>query len=328
MTQRPTCSWSDGSWTNPAGQPCNDDHCAMRGRCPHHVQRAVGIHTCPSCIRRTRKHLAAIVVRYALMAYDAQVDGIESEAMNLLGRAAAPEQYAERRARLAALYERRGWCDWPRPEAFRADDPHHPYAVLSRWAQALEDGGWFTGSPFHWTVGRAAASLDAALERFAHGDEFETFAAEILTCLTHLEQVDHDDRTPDLGRPCPTCSAEHGTGPKLRKRYAAHPGMALGTRCSDAHCRICAGSDDAWHCPDNPAHAWTDGDYRAKVDGDYLEHARALTADQLHERLGIKPGTIYAWASRGLVQKRGHDQHRRRLYDVADATRLAEDGVV
>lgn len=324
MTTRPTCTWDGNKWTQPDGTTCNDNHCAMRGRCPNHVQPEAGVRTCGTCIGRTRKHLAAIVVRYALMAYDAQVDGVDSEAMNLLGRAAAPEQYAARRDQLQALYQRQGWCDWPRVEAFRPDDPHHPYAVLGRWDLALRDQGYLGQTDLLITVTRAAEDLDRALNGpFPHGDDFEDFAAEIAACLAHLEAVDHDSRTPERGRPCPSCAAEHGKGPRLQKRYAKHPGYDPGQRCNKPNCKICDGRKDAWHCPDNPTHAWSDEDYRSKVAADYVEHSDRLTASQLATRLGVKAGTIRVWASRGKIRKRGRDHLGRQLYDVADTTRRA-----
>lgn len=338
MTKRPTCTWDGQKWTQPDGTTCNHDHCAMRGHCPNHVQRDAGIHTCGACIRRTRKHLAAIVTRYALIAYDAQADGVDSEAMNLLGAAAAPEQYSARRDQLAALYERQGWCEWPRTEAFRPDDPHHPYAVLGRWDIALREQGYLGHTDLLVTVTRAAADLDRALDGpFPHSDEFETFAADIAACLAHLEAVDHDARTPERGRPCPACAAEHGTGPRLVKRYAKHPGYEPGQRCDKADCKICDGSNDAWHCPDNPSHAWTDDEYRSKVAADYVQHATELTIADLSARLDIPQSTIRRWASttRRLVDGEWievppkltparRQQDGRKLYRVADVRRVRD----
>jgi hypothetical protein len=321
MSTTPTCSWDGERWTQPDGTACNEDHCAMRGRCPHHVQHAAGINTCPRCIRRVRKDVDAIVELWIrLLVFDVVIDGIESEAMNLAGVAASPAQYAEKRQRLTARYDAQGWCDWPRLESFRDDDPHHPYAVLARAAQALEDGGWITVGPWDWNVVRAAAAIRTALDEtaFAHGDEFADLAAELAACRAHLENVDHDSRTPDLGRPCPACVETHGKGPRLRKRHASHPGMKPGKRCGDTLCPICDGRADAWHCPDEPAHAWTDDEYKLRVDADYVQHAAALTADQLAQRFTIRVGTIRVWANRGLVRKRGRDQYGRQLYDVAD----------
>ena len=323
------CTWDGERWTKADETPCNDDHCAMRGRCPNHVQHGAGIITCPSCIRRVRKDLYTISLRATLLRFDVEIDGIESEAMNLIGPAASPEQYAERRNRLNTAYERQGWCDWPRSEAYRPDDPSHPYAVLSRWAQALEDGGWNTVAPFQWTISRAVQAIDGALDRFAHGDEFEDLARELASCRSHLDDVDHDSRTPDLGRPCPTCVEANGKGPRLRKRHASHPGSKPGQRCSDSLCAVCDGRSDSWHCPDEPAHAWTDDDYHHRVDADYLQVADRLTADQMAARFKIKASLVRKWASRGQIRKRGTDQHGRVLYAVADVeARKDEKGMM
>lgn len=329
MSERPTCTWDGERWTN-GDEACNENHCAMRGRCPNHVQHGVGINTCAGCIRKARKDVAAIVELYALMAFDAQVDGVDSEAMNLLGRAAAPEQYSARRAREAALYERQGWCEWPRSEAFRPDDPHHPYSVLGRWDMAMRDQGWLPQSDLLVTVVNAAEGINHALDGgFPHGDEFEDFANQIRDCKAHLEAVDHDSHTPDLGRPCPTCADQRTEGdpkaPRLRKRYAVHPGLPPGMRCGAKDgssgtvrpCRVCDGKDDAWHCPAFPEHAWTDDEYRRAVDADYIEHATALTAEQMRERFDVSRGSLSGWASRGEVRKAGKDQHGRQMYDVA-----------
>lgn len=305
---KPTCTWDGERWLTPAEDACNEDHCALRGRCAGHVNHAAGINTCGSCIGRTRRDIAAIVERAALMAYDAQVDGVDSEAMNLLGAAAAPDQYAARRDMLTALYERQGWCEWPRPESYRPDDPHHPYAVLGRWDMALRDQGWLGQTDLLVTIVGAADALTKALAGgFPHGDEFEDFAREIAACRAHLEAVDHDDRVPEQGRPCPTCADAEGKGPRLQKRYAHHPGMKPGTRCERKGCRTCDGKDDAWHCPDNPVHAWTEDEYRNRLDADYVQHSDRLTLRDMATRTGIAAGTLRRWASPRKVQEVGED---------------------
>lgn len=337
-TGRATCTWDGEHWLQPGGETsCTETHCAMRGRCPHHVDTEAGLRTCPSCIGRTRRDIAAIVLLQTLMRYDAQTDGVDSEAMNLIARAAAPEQYAGRRDQLTARYQRRGWCDWPRLEAYADNDRHHPYAVLGRWDQALRDQGYLPQTDLLFTVARGAVDLDRALNgSFPHGDEFEDFAAEIADCRAHLEAVDHDARAAELGRPCPTCAAaaENGKGPRLRKRYAKHPGYVPGQRCDKTDCPTCDGTHDAWHCPADPSHAWTEAEYRARVDADYLDHATELTVADLSTRLEIPQSTIRRWASttRRLVDGEWVEQPpkirsaRRRqdgrmLYRVSDVLR-------
>lgn len=324
--QEPPCRWdSERGWLTPehlrdcdtAGcpgcKPCPKTHCAMRGRCANHVQTEADLRTCPACIGRTRGDITAIELLYATdMPVEAEVAGVESEAFNLVGHAAAPEQYAEQRRRLGETYVGRGWCDWPRTERFAEDDPHHPYLVLGRWDIALREQ-YGPQTDLFVTVASAADYLRGLLAGpFPHDDEFEDFARDVTACRTHLEAVIHDSRTPELGRHCPRCVEVHGKGPRLRKLYATGDTPAA-----------LAGDLDTWHCPDEPEHWWSERDYRDRVASDYLEHATALTADQLGERLGVKPGTVRVWATREKVRKRGRDHLGRQLYDVEDATRHA-----
>lgn len=314
---------------------CSKTHCAMRGSCPSHVNVAVGERTCPVCIGGVRRDLSKVGDLYALVetAVDARSldigalleeateGGIDAEAFNLIGPAAAPEQYAEQRRRLGVAYEQRGWCDWPRHERFRDDDPHHPYSVLGRWDLAMREQ-YGPQTDLFITVTSAIGYLTGLLAGpFPHDDEFEEFARDVARCRSHLEAVVHDSRAPEVGRPCPRCAEATGKGPRLQKRYAAHPKLKPGERCTADSCRTCVGFFDTWHCPDNSEHWWSEEDYRLRVASDYLEHAKALTADQLGQRLGVKPGTIRVWANRDQVRKRGKDHLGRQLYDVEDATR-------
>jgi hypothetical protein len=338
-------------------KPCSETHCALRGRCSNHVKYAeIGERTCPRCIGATRRDLAAIVDLYALIDLDVEArhfdvsalleevtqSGVESEAFNLIGPAAAPEQYSEKRARLGGLYERRGWCDWPRHEGFRDDDRHHPYAVLGRWDMACREQ-YGPQTDLFVTVSSAADYLARLLAGpFPHGDEFEDFTREIADCRGHLEQVTHDAKVPEEGRHCPRCTEDHGRGPRLVKRYAAHPGLKRGQQCDEERCRICAGDLDTWHCPANGDHWWTEHDYRSRVAVDYVQHATELPILEMSERTGITASTLRRWAGRTLLsiedgesvygpprlKARGRNSDGRRLYRVADALALRGASVV
>lgn len=337
MSKRPTCcTWDGERWTNPSGEPCNEDHCAMRGKCPNHVRHGAGLFTCGACVGRVRTDLYGVALLCQLLRFDALNDGIESEAMNLIAAAADPQQYGERRARLSALYERQGWCEWPRSEAYREDDPRHPYSVLGRLDMALRET-YGPQTDLFVTVSSAIDFLIGLLKRpeFVNGDEFEDTAKEIRDLRRYLEGIDNDSREPEMGRPCPTCAAEHGKGPRLRKRYAKHPGYRPGQRCEKKGCKTCAGDLDAWHCPDDPVHAWTEDEYRNRVDADYRDHAHELAAPDLAERLDVPLSTVRKWCARTwnestreydppLLVSRRRGPDGRKVYRVSDALRLAE----
>lgn len=286
-------------------RPCPKSHCDLMARCANHVEQGAGIFTCPSCIGKVRRHVRQIVERYSELPAEVEVKGVDSEALNLHGPAASAEQLAARRR----WEGDRGWCDFPRTLA--EDDPHHPYAVLGRWDMAIRES-YGPATDLFVTVSRAADYLGGpVLDTFAHTSEFEDFAHDVSRCLTHLEQVLSDSREPEKGAPCPTCRDE-GTAygaRRLRKRYGADVD----------------GKHDTWHCPTNAAHWWSDADYRMRVDGDYLLHAHALTASQMHEAHGIKPGTLRQWALRGSVGKRGRNAQGQQLYDVRQAIEAKGD---
>jgi hypothetical protein len=279
------------------------------GRCANHVEQAAGIFTCPSCIGKVKRNVRKIVERYAELPEEIEVKGVDSEALNLHGPAATAEQLQARRRFDIA----RGWCDFPRTLA--SDDPHHPYAVLGRWDMAIRES-YGPPTDLFVTVSRAADYLTGpVLETFAHTQEFEDFARDVTRCLTHLETVLSDSHEPEKGAPCPTCSeqraSEDDRAPRLRKRYGAEV----------------SGKDDTWHCPAKPEHWWSDADYRARVDGDYLQHAKALTAGQIHEVYGVKPGALRKAAERDPKLKRGLNGQGRQTYDVAEVkTRWAKEG--
>lgn len=346
-----SCTWdAERGWLTHEEHPCPKTHCGMRGRCAGHVDLAVGI-TCPSCIRRTRQDLAAIVA-YVAIADIAVEDregtsdllgeasnGIDSEAFNLVGPAALVEH----------VDYRRGWCEYPRT------DEQHPYQVLGRWDLVLRET-YGPPTDLNVSVSRAAQYLDELLRGsignppvFPHSHEFEDFAKQIAACRAHLETAAHDSRTPERGRPCPRCADdikasiermlqdEHA--PRLRKRYADHNPLAVWqSKCDNPKCPTCDGSNDSWHCPDVPEHWWTEHDYRNRVATDYVAHADALPTRELAERTGVNVSTIRRWAAKQripnptgpatfgppLLKAAGRGEDGRLLYRVKDVVRLAE----
>jgi hypothetical protein len=348
----PACRWStEHGWLSPEHlrdcpnqgctgcKPCPKTHCAMRGSCSNHVTIDAGLRTCPRCIGSARRELMHIGDLYAVagtmvalrtievgaLLEEAAEGGVDSEALYLVGPAAAPEQWSEKRRRLGATFDARGWCDYPRPEGLAEDDPHHPYSVLARWDQALREQYGPITDLFVTVTSAIDYLLGLLAGPFPHGDEFEDFVKEIGACRSHMETVIHDSRTPELGRPCPRCVEANGKGPRLRKRYASG---------DDERTR--RGDHDTWHCSDVAEHWWTEHEYRDKVAVDYLEHASELPATELAQRIGVSLSTIRKWTARAwdesagewaaprLVSRRkGADG--RKVYSVAAATAVRDE---
>lgn len=354
MSQKtPPCTWTEAGWMTPEHRigcrdadcqgcrPCPESHCELHGRCPNHVERGAGIFTCPRCIGKVKRTVREIGTRYAELPDEYEFAGVDSEVLNMHGPAADPSVWAERRRRLVEVYAERGWCDYPRHGALAPDDEQHPYAVLSRWDQAIRES-YGPQTDLFVTVSSAVTYLTGeVMDRFAHTQEFEDFARETRACLSHLEDVLALSARPETGAPCPACTEElakrrmhcpddscdecRERAPRLVKRLAEHhPRIKPAKVCAVANCRTCAGDNDSWHCPRDPAHHWDNVSYRGRVDREYVDHADTLTADQAAERFGIKASVIRVWGSRELVRKVGKDANGITLYAVEDIASRVE----
>lgn len=249
-------------------RPCSDHHCAMRGKCPNHVKHEAGIVTCPSCIGRTRSDLQRIEDRYSEVWDEVVEAGVDSEAANLIGPAASPEQVKARR--LAGVHVE----DFAPPTKRRPaiiNDPHHPYAVLGRWDMALRED-YDQPTDLLVSVSRAKAYLAGMLDHFAQDQPqaFEEFAKEVSTCLAHLESVLSDSRRPEKGAPCPKCAE-----PMVRK---------YGTQAKD----------DKWAC--QCGEEMTDDKYREHSEQQHFLKADMLTSEGVAVRLGVSASTVRRWA--------------------------------
>jgi hypothetical protein len=262
-----------GDYLTDDGSPCRRDdygdpthHCTARRTCSQHV--GPGELTCARCLGRTRQDLRRIPELADLMPPEAEVVGLESEALNLAGPAADPEAWTWRKV---AARQGRAW----HLSLIEDDDEHHPYLVLGRWDLMLrEDYGQPSDTPA--TIANAAAYLDRQLGRVAQdsNQDFPLLAREIRKCRAHLESVLRDSQAKDRGAPCPDCSTGSDVAPRMVREY--------GHWCEDPDCQqqfhfsiVVDGetgevrpdtSGDVWICPRNPSHWRTHADYERWVE--------------------------------------------------------------
>lgn len=80
---------------------------------------------------------------------------------------------------------------------------------------------------------------------------------------------------------------------------------------------------DRWCCP-RCAVAYTEHDYRAKVEAVYVQTSDRLTASQIAATYRVPEGTLRRWAAQGDVRRHGYDGQRRQLYDVGDTLAMRD----
>lgn len=273
-------------------QPCPERHCQLCYR-EHVTHEGRGTdQTCATCINQIRTHITGIVGYATRMLGEAIMRGINSEAADLHGPAANPLAW-QQRGTYGHRYD---------PDTRLADN--HPLWVLGTWEQKIARhlGQHRTGRV---TITEAARYLDLHLTRLAHDHDFEldNLAEAISDCHTHMETVLRDGDQIDRGAPCPMCGRAN-----LRKDH----GDAI--------------DDDRWRCPRHDCNAaYTEHDYRQKVQAIYVTQADRLTASQIAATYRVPEATVRQWASRGHVRTHGKDDHGRQLYDVPD-TLAKRDG--
>lgn len=327
------CRWVDGAYLlrthrNDCANrgcegctPCEADehgnpvrHCEARRRCTGHL--AWGEHVCPDCIGRIRRDMRATLDEMALMPTEAEHAGIDSAAATLAGPVA-----------------NRVLASWRLINASRAGldveelDESDPYTALSlRERMIREDLGHDLDTLVSPTLAGVIDYLDRVLPVLARDSGQVLVVADLLATAARVrgraESARHNDRKPEVGVECPACpSTEEKPAPRLRRQWAHW--------CADPYCERehdTTGARDNWQCPADKTHWWSEADYRLWVSGDYLANADRLTATDMATAHGIPAGSVTAWASRGLVRKRGTDARGRMLYDVGDTLAVANDG--
>lgn len=329
--------------------PCRKTHCAMP-RCSHHLREGED-RVCASCVGGVRQQLTRLVQLCGFAPAVAATSGIDAPAAVLTGPVPERSTY---QARHGWAVHHRGLCrcamrgqvcpdlqpepagpdcsDWKtcdhhvcrrrngRPTCpylvawlDTVDDERHPLWVLEGWDRLVAEhlGHHRT---LRVTISSAASYLDASLTDLARLEDFafDELARELEDCVAHVEGVLLLRERVQRGAPCPVCGRAN-----LEKHWESS-GETY-DEANDQYLDTSGHWEDLWVCPDPQCHqTWTEEEYRAKVQGIYVQASNKLTAAQIASTYRVPEGTTRRWASEGKVGRRGFDNQHRQLYDVAE----------
>lgn len=256
--------------------PCPLAHCMRCGR--EHVDER----TCPGCIAEARDDLSEITRMCANLPAEVVVKGIDSEAMNLLGPVADPEQTGHVRASINVGRLEAGWLE-------EADNELHPLLVLGTWMEAYCEA-LDHDEPTRITVAGAASYLDRNLAYIAQLEDvpFEDLARDLSGCRNHVERVLHDGEQVETGAAC--------------------------LHCEDVNLVTCDGGD-RYDCP-RCKRAYSRDQHANALRQMELAQADWLTAADLAAMYDADGSTLRTWAERKQVRTKRVDGRKR--YHVDD----------
>lgn len=281
-------------------QPCPRPHCRVCAK--EHADQ-----TCPGCLNDTRETLAEIRRLCASLPAEVIHRGVNSEAMNLLGPVADPEQTGHVSASIAVGRLPGDWLE-------TADNEHHPLLVLGTWMEAYVEA-FDHDEPERITVAGSASYLDRNLSYAATEPDipFEDFARDLRVCQAHIERVLHDGPQIEQGAPCLSCE-------DVRLELVRSSG------------------EDCWRCP-RCHQSSNDAQYRFAVRAAFIAKSPELNVDDMAIRTGIGTSTIRRWTHVKRDQKDGEDVielpaiiksvgrvNDRKVYLVADVEFVAKNG--
>lgn len=245
-------------------QPCPESHCLSCGR--DHAE-----HVCPGCLADVRETLGEIGRLCDGLRAEVEVQGVDSEAFNLLGPAADPEAIGHMRASVAVGRVPADWLEV-------ADNDLHPLIVCGTWMEAYLEA-FDHDEPARITVAGALSYLTRNLEHIGNEDDipFRDLRRDLSACRAHLERVLHDGEQVETGAPCMTCRVP------LR--------LVRGER------------DDRWRCPRCKQES-TDAQYRFAVQHLHRESSPWLTAAEVEIVANVKPAALRKRVERGEVTSR------------------------
>lgn len=165
-------------------QPCPGPHCRVCGR-------AHSADTCAECRAEARDDLLAIASACDALPEEAVNQGVESEAMVLLGPAADPEAWGHLSASVKV-------GRIPADYLSAADNELHPLLVLGTWEMIWREH-LEQPTALEATIPRLVDYLNRQLHVMAAEPlvPFEDFARDLRRCRTHVEAVLHDSNMGD-----------------------------------------------------------------------------------------------------------------------------------
>jgi len=275
-----------------------DDSCRGCAPCPHAHCIVCGIEhklgACPGCTSSARDDLWELSrlmsrVDYELTAAPkapksgAMSDVPAGELMYLAGPVADLGYHAAR----TTLAIHRGQRH---PNDEHDSDGEHPWLLLAFW-----EGKWrhLRGEGDALVSTGGTDYLDRMLSWAADNEpHFEEFSKGLSQQVTRIEDALLEGERDAFGAPCLTC------GRRQIRKFGETPAE---DRWKCAHCQISS----------------TPAQYLLSEGEERRGRATRLTANDMQIRFGVKPGTLWKWASDGDVGKRGMNGNGHKMYDVA-----------
>lgn len=319
--------------------PCTHDdngnpvrHCQHRDYCTTHLRP--GEHACPRCVGKVRGNLDYILTSTAVLAAEAIVAGVDSEALNLSGPYAnvvLARWHRVNTARTGGVLEETDWT--------------HAGVALGEWESIVRellghDASLLVSDTLSATVSYLSWVLTDLARSEEHQDTLSALATAISELRNHIDAVLHDSRAPEKGAPCFTCAlkapAAAADDPvRVPRLFKQHSHWCTRDSCDKEH--DTTGVRDRWVCEKDESHRFTEGEYRLQVERDRIRHSDHLSAADMLERTGVPAGTVRRWAAHTrrrvdgewveldpLLRPVGKADNGRLLYRVADVEQLRD----
>jgi len=230
------------------------------------------------------------------------------QAMVLLGPGADLEAFG-----YAQMSELMGRTDGV-TEVALGGDIEPPLSFLASWCDVLRDHRGQEPSQRRATIGREVAYLRKSLDWMLGADDDGTlwfepvidFEDGLRKVRKAMEAVLRDGEQVDRGASCLQCDEP------LVREWADGDGKTEW--------------DDCWVCltRDCPETSYTYAQYLKAMEGEYLNRAAWLTAQDMERHWRIPKGSLHGWASRDRVRKKRDIHTGRMVYNVADAVKCRD----